>query len=109
MKCALSTVLIACLALGACGSDQSQSRASSAQQAACRQRADEVYLRQNRADIYLADRYATSTRDAPFGGLPASNPSTGLSARYARENMVSNCLDGLSNARAPAVPIPAKP
>ncbi|MCW3475037.1 hypothetical protein [Limobrevibacterium gyesilva] len=108
--------LLATLAVAACAAQQPQSHASAAQQAACKQRADEVYLRQNRADIYRADTYATSTRDAPLSGLPQSNTTSGLSGRYARDVLLSNCLNGIGGtagaspqAAPEATPLPPPP
>lgn len=76
--------------------------------AACRQRADQVYDMQNRADVYRSDMFAGGQRDAPFGatGVPG-NASTGLSARYARETMIDDCLNGLSVS--PAATADAQP
>lgn len=66
---------------------------SAADRAVCRQRADEVYAKQNRGELVRADSYATTNRDSPFAvsGVP-SNPSAGLSSRYAREQLLDECL-----------------
>ncbi|HEY0421279.1 MAG TPA: hypothetical protein VGC80_17320 [Acetobacteraceae bacterium] len=86
--------------------------ASAATRAACRQRADEVYLRQNRADIYRNDYYVGSTRDAPFAstGLPGVS-SDGLSSRFGREKMLDDCVSGAAGnvGAAPDAPDPARP
>jgi hypothetical protein len=83
------------LALSACASNGPTSRATAAQRTACSQRADQVYLQQNRGAIYENDMYVSSTRDAPFSGsgLPG-NPSAGLSAQFARDKIQDSCLDG---------------
>ncbi len=62
--------------------------------AACRQRADEVYQKQNRAELYRSDEFATSSRDAPFAstGLPGIT-TRGLSGEYARDVLVDDCLN----------------
>ena len=79
--------------------------ASAADAQACRQRADEVYLKQNRAELYRSDTYATSGRDSPFSiaNLPGVT-SRGLSGRYERDNLVSDCLNasGSNGAGSPA-------
>lgn len=85
------------LAAGGCGSRSSGQQASAAQKAACRQRADQVYASQNRADLYNSDRYQTTTRDAPFAtsGLPGIT-SRGLGGQYARETLISDCLNDVA-------------
>jgi hypothetical protein len=92
------TILLAALAvpvlLAGCNA-QPQTRSGAAAQAACRQRADEVYLMQNRGEIYRADQYATSTRDAPYASSGVVGvTSSGLSGRYARDSLLSDCLSG---------------
>jgi len=95
--------------------------ATPAQAAACRQRADEVYERQNRGDLYRSDLYASGTRDAMFSstGSPAASIA-GLPGRFARDRMLAECLRGAagnvastpdapSPAASPARPAPAAP
>ena len=87
--------VIACLWLGGCaGSRAPERQGSAAQKAACRQRADEVYSKQNRAEVYRSDTYLTTTRDSPFAtsGLPGIT-SRGLSGQYARDTLVRDCLN----------------
>lgn len=87
--------LLAGATLAGCAAPSSGPSASAAQIAACRQRADQVYDRQNRADVYRADTYAGGTRDAMFSGTGSPGASAlGLSARFARERMVDDCLRG---------------
>ncbi len=76
-------------------------RPSPAAIAACRQRADEIYLRQNCA--LLSER---STRDTPYAssGLP-SNPTAGLSAMFGRDQDFADCLRSFG----PAAPTGAEP
>ncbi len=80
------------------------SQATPAQVAACRQRADEVWLRQNRQAIFESDVRAGGQRDAPFAGAGITgNTSAGLSSRFSREQMVNNCLtSGSANTVRPA-------
>ena len=77
----------------------SQTRADAATLAACRERADEVYNRQNRGTIYTI-----TNRDAPFSGsyIPAPVDS-GLSQRYSHENRIRDCVrnTGTETSRAP--------
>ncbi len=66
---------------------------SAADRAECRQRADVVFDKQNRAEIYRTDTFAGETRDAPFStnGLPGIT-SRGLSGQYERANLLDDCL-----------------
>lgn len=66
---------------------------SAADRAACRQRADEVFDKQNREEVYRTDVFAGSTRDAPFSvaGLP-NDPSRGLASQYQRDTLLDDCL-----------------
>jgi hypothetical protein len=93
MKPIPSAFLLALLGLAACAQEPARrGGASAAQASACRQRSDEVYLAQNRAELYRADTYATSTRDSPFGGNVSTVPSSGLAQRFGREQMLDDCL-----------------
>lgn len=81
---------------------------SPGQVAACRARSEQIYRQQNRADLYQGDTYATSTRDAPFGGagLPSAGP-VGLGAQFGREKALNDCYNsgaGPSDA-APAAAV----
>jgi len=83
---------------------------TAAQSAACRQRADEVYDRQNRADLYRSDIHAGGARDAMFSGTGSPGASIGaLSARFARDRMVDDCLRGVAGnvASTPGAPVTA--
>ena len=96
-------------ALPACTAPTSTSSASAAQAAACRQRADEVHDRQNRADLFHADSHAGGSRDAMFSGTGSPAASIGfLSARYARDKLVDECLRGAAGnvASSPDAPPP---
>lgn len=65
-----------------------QARADAATRAACRERADEIYNRQNCGTIY-----SITNRDAPFSGSYAPVPiDSGLSQRYAHQNIISDCV-----------------
>ncbi len=87
--------------LSGCGT--SRDRGTVAQRAACNQRADEVYTKQNRDQVYRDDMYATSTRDAPFAGAGlVGNTSRGLSGEYARDRLVDDCINGATAAATPA-------
>jgi len=102
-------VVFAAAVLAGCAAPATGPRPSAAQAAACRQRADEVYDRQNRADLYRSDIYAGGARDAMFSGTGSPGASIGqLSARFARDRLVDDCLRGAANnvASTPDAPSP---
>lgn len=107
---ALTAVLVGGLLAGCSAPQGAGGTASPAQAAACRQRADEVYERQNRADVYRSDTYAGGTRDAMFSstGSPAA-AMAGLPGRFARDRMLAECLRGAAGnvASTPDAPAPA--
>ena len=108
----LATAGLAGCAPTSSSSSANREAASPKAMAACRNRADDVFNQQNRADVYRSDMYAGGQRDAPFGaGLPG-NPGDGLSARYARETMLDDCLNGTSGGTdtpSPTAAAPASP
>jgi hypothetical protein len=113
MKCAaFELALVAALAITACAPRPTtpQSRASAAQQAACRDRADQTILQQNPGTVYQSDLYVSSTRSAPFSGLGiGGNTTAGLPLRYSREQLYDDCLNGLAPAPAPFRSAPPGP
>ncbi len=104
-----ATVLAALVSLAAWAGAPQPSRSDTAALSACRQRANEVYAKQNRAELYRTDTFTTGSRDSPFStaDLP-SMPTRGLSGQYERDTMVSDCLagtgaaTGISTSAAPA-------
>jgi hypothetical protein len=65
-----------------------QARADADTLAACRLHADQVYNRQNRDQIY-----SITNRNVPFStGYAPGVTDSGLAARYAHDNMVSDCV-----------------
>jgi hypothetical protein len=93
--------------LSACTQGQPD-RGSAAQQEACRQRADEVFLKQNPNEQYRTDLYVSGQRDTPFGGTGVNDPTAGLGASYARSRLLDNCLRNV-NAKPADRPAAAKP
>lgn len=82
-------------ALGLAGCAPPLSHGDSAQLAACRARAEQVYSVQNRGEVYLQDGYASGARDAPFAGatgFAATNAE--VTGRFRREEMVERCMRG---------------
>jgi hypothetical protein len=65
-----------------------QSRANQATLAACRQRAEEVYVSQNRDLIYRNDTSSTPYSAGPNTGIPTQ----GLSSLYAHERVIDDCV-----------------
>ncbi len=88
----LASIVVAGLLLTGCAAPDRATRATAAQQAACRQRADEAFARANPGDVYRADLYVSSQRDAPFGGTTASDPTADLQARYVRSQLLDSCM-----------------
>ncbi len=85
-----------------------RNHADAAALAACRQRADQIYERQNRADVYRSDTYETSERDSPFTGAGLNGiTSDGLGGRYQHDQFESDCLtsSGSTAPQTPAVPV----
>ncbi|MBN9561342.1 MAG: hypothetical protein J0H14_11530 [Alphaproteobacteria bacterium] len=100
--------LAALIALGACSpapAPSAQTRANQATVAACRQRADEVFQRQNRAALFTQDN-----RDSPGSGSYVSGITTrGLSERFGWDRQVADCVrnQGAAEETAPAPVGPA--
>lgn len=95
-------LLAATALLGACGAPVQHTRAqnvAAADLTACRARADEIYNKQNRAEIYRADTFSTDTLDSPYSvsGLPGIT-SNGLSGLYQHDNLVSGCVNSHNSA-----------
>ena len=105
-RTAMALLCLAALPPALAGCTQSaaiaRSHASAAAAVACRQRADQVYDRQNRADVYRSDTYETSTRDSPFAstGLPGVT-TAGLSSRYQYAQLQDDCLNNSGSGAAP--------
>ncbi len=102
-------VLVAALAGAGCVQQPDQMQANAAERAACGKHADTVYNMRYPDEVYRSDTYATSTRDAPFAGAGAvGDPSQGLTARYERSQLVSDCLNGGGGTvgAAPDAPAP---
>jgi len=95
--------VIAALAASACAFGPPPTTSDITAQSACHERADEVFLRQNRGEVYNVDTDRTATRDAPFAtsGLKGVT-SAGLSQQYGRDTSFDNCLRG--SATAPQAP-----
>jgi hypothetical protein len=93
LRIAFSTgALLAAVAMSACdgGSPQTgQAQADAQTVAACRQRANEVFDRQNRGAIYAPNSSANSPFSANF---TPDNPSRGLSQQFAHDRLVNDCV-----------------
>lgn len=86
-------LLLGLLALAACQRVPQRSPVEAAVLAACRERADEVYERQNRVDLSRRDE-----RDTPFASTYNSGVTTrGLGARFERGQRIAECTGGLAS------------
>lgn len=103
----LPSALLGALALAASAcATAPETPASAAQQAYCRQRADQVFNRRNPADVYRTDQYVSSQRDSPFASTGSvGDPMASLGARYERSKILEACLRGASGQ--PGSPPPA--
>ncbi len=103
-----STILLACLALAQCapagGSAGGYNQADASTLAACRQRADDTYDRQNRADIYRPQAAINTPSSATY--VPGDD-GRGLSQSFAHDTMVRDCVrtSGLARDQG-AAPVP---
>jgi hypothetical protein len=94
--------LILPVGLTACeGATDSNHSAAHAQAVACRQHADDVFLKQNRD--YLTQR---DNRDSPFSSTGLIGvTSAGLGRRYGRDAMIDDCMDAARNGRNDEGPV----
>jgi hypothetical protein len=95
--------LLGALALSACagGPQTGQAQADAATGAACRQRADQVYDQQNRADIYSP----ASQVNTPYSGNYTPDVSgRGLSQLFVHDKLVSDCVRNTGTGAGPAEP-----
>jgi len=93
-------VCLAALAASAC-TPPPQTEESRAQQeviAACRQRADQVYLKQNRDLLSREDRIDSPLSSTGYDPLQTAS----LAGRYARDNLFDDCIRGSRPAAADA-------
>jgi PBP1b-binding outer membrane lipoprotein LpoB len=105
---ALIAVLTAMTLSGCAGNapQSDQARADAATNAACRQRANEVFDRQNRGTIYSANSSANSPFSANF--TPGVT-SRGLSDQFAHDRMVSDCVRNSGTGADRSQPAPTQP
>jgi hypothetical protein len=108
-------LLCAALTLAACtgggGGGTGETHADAATQAACRQRADEIYNQQNRGDIYRPPSQVNTPFSADY--TPGIS-DRGLSDLYAHEKLVSDCVRNTGtgsdrSAEQPSSPAAAPP
>lgn len=82
-----------------------QGRADAERAAYCRQRAEEVYLSQNRGELYRTDN-----RDTPFsGGFVSGMTNRGLPDRFAQDRMIADCIRNTGERMDPVHPADASP
>lgn len=93
--------------MAACGGQPqtAQSRADAATEAACRQRADEIYSRRYRDQTYNVQQ----TQNTPFSGNYTPPPDRGLSQLYTRNNLVRDCVRNTGTETDRSLPPAAAP
>jgi hypothetical protein len=97
-------ITAAILALPACAPRQPMTRHDAATIAACRQRAEQIYTQQNRAEMFSNDQ-----TNSPFGASGVTGvTSTGLGQRFGYDTNVSNCIRN-SEAQTEAAPTGGAP
>jgi hypothetical protein len=82
----LPLALAACVADGGAGGE---THADAATQAACRQRADQIYNQQNRGDIY---RPLEAVNTPSSAGYAPGATDRGLSELFARDQTIRDCV-----------------
>jgi hypothetical protein len=92
--------------LAGCAGAAARPPADAATEAACRQRAEQIYRMRHPEEMFGQDTYTSSLRDAPLGtsGTP-SMPTRGLSGEFERQQLLRECLEGTG----PTGPTPAAP
>jgi|GEM_PF-6206213 len=105
MSSRLIALVLLAATLSACAGD-TRSRATIAQQDACRKRADEVFNRQNPTEAYRADQYVSSQRDTPFSAS-VSDPTATLSSRHSYYSVLDTCMRNATAQPNPAPPAAA--
>ncbi len=106
LLCALAALALAGCTEPPASSASSETRADAATLDACRRRANEIYDRQNRATIFAAN----SGMNSPSSGAYVSGQTDrGLSARFAQEQLIRECVRNAGGAAevSPAAPPPA--
>jgi len=114
--CRLAGLAVPVLLLSACqsaapppsasaGMSGRQGRVDAERAAFCRQRAEEIYMTQNRGDLYRMDN-----RDAPFsGGFVSGMTNRGLPDRFAQDRMIADCIRNTGERMNPVHPADAGP
>lgn len=85
-----------------------QARADQVAAAACRTREDQIYVQQNRRELFIGD----DQRDTPFSANYVSGDTArGLASQHAREDQYADCVRETEQDRAggPLSPPPAPP
>jgi hypothetical protein len=98
-------VLLTCIALSACDSplQAPQTRADAETQAACRQRAEQAYEQQNRAEIFSPPSQVNTPYSANY--VPGVS-DRGLSDLFAHDRMVSDCVRNTGTGAERSQPSP---
>jgi hypothetical protein len=84
------------------------SRHDAATIAACRQRAEQIYTQQNRAEMFQSDQSSSPFAASGLTGIT----STGLGQRYGYDTNVNNCVrnsEAQTETAPTSTPAPAGP
>jgi hypothetical protein len=98
-------MLLGTLALSACDSapPTGQAKADAATQAACRQRADQIYEQQNRGQIYSTQSQVNTPYSANY--VPDVT-NRGLSDLFAHDRTISDCVRNTGTGTERSAPRP---
>jgi PBP1b-binding outer membrane lipoprotein LpoB len=101
-------VLMGAILLSGCDAPPAggQAEADAQTRAACRQRAEQAYEQQNRAEIYSPSSSVNTPYSANY--VPDS-PERGLSDLFAHDRMVSDCVRNTGTGADRSVPDTAVP
>jgi hypothetical protein len=101
--------LMSAVALSACDRPplSGQAEADAQTQAACRQRAEEAYEQQNRGAIYSPALAVNTPYSSNY--VPASGDDRGLSALFAHDRLISDCVRNTGTGTDRTVPTSPSP
>ena len=103
LLCGLAILALAGCAEPPAAAASSQTRSDSATLDACRRRANEIYDHQNRATIFAAH---SGLNNPSSGAYVTGQTDRGLSARFAQEQLIRECVRNAGGAAEASPPAP---